>query len=64
MKMGREITQTDTEWLHSELELIASNRASKLFVQTMREYEQVCEQYQFEPREAITFLKEKYEISI
>lgn len=60
--MGREIKQTETEWLYSQLELIASNRATKLFAQTLKEYERIVEQHGYEPRQAIDFLMEKYEV--
>lgn len=59
---NREIQQTETEWIYSQLEFIASNRANRLLRETTMEYERVIKDYGFSSREAIDFLKEKYEI--
>jgi hypothetical protein len=54
--------QSETEWLHSQLELIASNRALKCWGETLREYEKIILEKNYDSKKAIDFLKEKYEI--
>jgi hypothetical protein len=52
--------QSETEWLHSQLELIASNRALRCWNETTTEYKQLVDMYQLKPQEAIDMLKDKY----
>jgi len=53
---------SETEWLHSQLEIIASNRALRCWTETTREYNQLVDMYQLNPKEAIDMLKDRYEI--
>ena len=55
--------QSETEWLHSQLELIASNRAVKMFADTINEYQFLIEHYQLTQSDAIDLLKQKYQIN-
>jgi hypothetical protein len=54
--------KSEIEWVQTQIESIARNRAINLIGQTTNEYEIVINQYGFSPREAIDFLKDKYEV--
>lgn len=54
--------QSETEKLKSQLEFIASNRASRMFKDTIREYEDVVNSYGLSQEDAIKFLRDKYDI--